>query len=127
MAHVVVQVNGRGYTMQCNDGEEPHLAELADLLNAEIERIKQAVGQVGDIRLLLMAGLVVADKLSEALKRVEELDEQIRTMQASRNGALKQGQELEEAVARRLDAAARRLESLARGGAEPAKQTENAT
>ena len=49
MAQVVVKVNGRAYTMQCNDGEEPHLAELGELLDSEIDRIKDAVGQVGDV------------------------------------------------------------------------------
>ena len=31
MAHVIVQVNGRPYTMQCPDGEEAHLRDLAKL------------------------------------------------------------------------------------------------
>jgi cell division protein ZapA len=128
MAQVVVKVNGRAYTMQCNDGEEAHLAELGELLDAEIDRIKHAVGQVGDVRLLLMAGLVVADKLADALKRIEELEEQMRTLQVSRNGALRHGQELEETVVRRLDAAARRLEAMARQAGQttdqPAVQTQ---
>lgn len=119
MAQVVVTVNGRAYTMQCNDGEESHLADLGELLDSEIDRIKEAVGQVGDVRLLLMGGLVVADKLADALKRIEDLEAQIRTIQASRNGALRQGQELEEKVVQRLDAAARRLESMARQAAQP--------
>ena len=124
MAQVVVTVNGRAYTMQCNDGEEAHLADLGELLDSEIERIKDAVGQVGDVRLLLMGGLVVADKLAEALKRIEDMEAQIRTIQASRNGALRQGQELEETVIQRLDAAARRLESMAREAARPGAKTE---
>jgi cell division protein ZapA len=122
MAQVVVTVNGRAYTMQCNDGEEAHLADLGELLDTEIARIKEAVGQVGDVRLLLMGGLVVADKLADALKRIEDLEAQIRTIQASRNGAVRQGQELEETVVARLDAAARRLEAMAREAAEPAGQ-----
>lgn len=122
MAQVVVTVNGRAYTMQCNDGEEAHLADLGELLDSEIERIRDAVGQVGDVRLLLMGGLVVADKLADALKRIEDLEAQIRTIQASRNGAVRQGQELEETVVARLDAAARRLEAMAREAAEPAGQ-----
>jgi cell division protein ZapA len=122
MAQVVVTVNGRAYTMQCNDGEEAHLADLGELLDSEIERIRDAVGQVGDVRLLLMGGLVVADKLADALKRIEDLEAQIRTIQASRNGAVRQGQELEETVVARLDAAARRLEAMARETAEPAGQ-----
>lgn len=122
MAQVVVTVNGRAYTMQCNDGEEAHLADLGELLDSEIERIKDAVGQVGDVRLLLMGGLVVADKLADALKRVEDLESQIRTIQASRSGAVRQGQELEETVIQRLDAAARRLESMAREAAQSTVQ-----
>jgi len=119
MAQVVVNVNGRAYTMQCNDGEEVHLAELGELLDSEIDRIKDAVGQVGDVRLLLMGGLVIADKLADALKRIEDLEAQNRTIQASRNGAMRQGQELEETVIQRLDAAARRLEAIARQAAQP--------
>jgi cell division protein ZapA len=114
MAQVVVTVNGRAYTMQCNDGEEAHLADLGELLDSEVDRIKDAVGQVGDVRLLLMGGLVIADKLADALKRIEDLEAQIRSIQASRNGAVRQGQELEETVVQRLDAAARRLEAMAR-------------
>ena len=125
MAQVVVTVNGRAYTMQCNDGEEAHLADLGELLNSEIDRIKDAVGQVGDVRLLLMGGLVIADKLSDALKRIEEVEGQMRTLQASRNGALRQGQEIEETVVQRLDAAARRLEAMAREGALPSGKTPN--
>lgn len=51
MAHVIVEVNGRPYTMQCPDGEEEHLKELARLLDAEVVRIRHSVGTVGDIRL----------------------------------------------------------------------------
>ncbi len=125
MAQVVVNVNGRAYTMQCNDGEELHLAELGELLDSEIDRIKDAVGQVGDVRLLLMGGLVIADKLADALKRIEDLEAQNRTIQASRNGALRQGQELEETVIQRLDAAARRLETIARTAAQPPAKAQN--
>ena len=39
MAHVIVEVNGRPYTMQCPDGEEDHLRELARLIDTEVSRI----------------------------------------------------------------------------------------
>jgi cell division protein ZapA (FtsZ GTPase activity inhibitor) len=55
MAHVIVQVNGRPYTMQCPDGEEEHLRDLAKLLDTEVARVRASVGSVGDIRLLVMA------------------------------------------------------------------------
>ena len=60
MAHVIVQVNGRPYTMQCPEGEEPHLKDLAELLDSEVQRVKTSVGNVGDIRMLVMAGLMLS-------------------------------------------------------------------
>ncbi|MEQ1521586.1 MAG: cell division protein ZapA, partial [Aestuariivirga sp.] len=87
MANVVVSVADRPYTMQCPDGEEDHLRELASLLDAEIVRIKQSVGSIGDIRLLVMSGLMVADRLSEAIRKIESLEDQIKGLRESRNQA----------------------------------------
>jgi cell division protein ZapA len=114
MAHVIVEVNGRPYTMQCPDGEEAHLKELARLLDSEVARIRQSVGSVGDIRLLVMAGLMVADRLSESILRIEELEEQVRGLRAERDEALAGAQALEQQVAQRLDSAAQRLAKLAK-------------
>jgi len=114
MGQVVVEVNGRPYTMNCSDGEEEHLVELAQLLDSEVTTIKGGVGQVGDIRLLLMAGLVVADRLSEALRKIEDLQDEVASLRDVRNGIAKQGAEQEDQVAERIEAAARRLDALAR-------------
>lgn len=134
MAQVVLTVNANSYTMQCNDGEEDHLRELGQVLDAEVSKIKSAVGQVGDIRLLLMSGLVIADRLSETLQRVEELEDQVQGLRQSKAEAVqqaeqhaaakaaeqasrqveKQGDKLSEDMSGRLDAAADRIEALAR-------------
>lgn len=113
MAQVVVQVNERPYTMQCADGEERHLQELARLLDGEVARIKNGVGQVGDIRLLLMAGLMVADQLTELRRRIEELQDQIHGLRESRSNAVNYGRTIEDRVAELLNLAAKRLETLA--------------
>jgi cell division protein ZapA len=113
MAQVVVQVNDRPYTMQCSDGEERQLQELARLLDGEVTRIKQSVGQVGDIRVLLMAGLMVADQLAEARRRIEELQDQINGLRESRSTAVNYGRSIEEQVADRLNSAAKRIDALA--------------
>lgn len=56
--------------MQCPEGEESHLTELAELLDSEVQHVKESVGNVGNIRMLVMAGLMVADRLSEAIRRI---------------------------------------------------------
>jgi len=114
MAQVIVTVNDRPYTMQCPDGEEEHLRELAAVLDGEVARIRQSVGAIGDIRLLVMAGLMVADRLSEASRKAEALEEQMKGLRESRNLAQLQAKDLEERVADRLDHATRRLEIIAK-------------
>lgn len=115
MAQVVVQVNDRPYTMQCSDGEERHLQELAMLLDQEVARIKDSVGTVGDVRVLLMAGLMVADQLAEARRRIGELEAQVEGLRELRARAVSHGVSVEDQVAERLSEAAKRIEALARG------------
>ena len=114
MAHVIVEVNGRPYTMQCPDGEEDHLRELARLLDSEVQRIRQSVGTVGDIRLLVMSGLMVADRLSEAIARIEALEQDVRALEDAKSEAEAATRMLETRASERLEVASRRLEVLAR-------------
>ncbi|WP_395689213.1 cell division protein ZapA [Aestuariivirga sp.] len=113
MAHVIVQVNGRPYTMQCQEGEENHLRELAELLDGEVQRVKANVGSVGDIRMLVMAGLMVADRLSEAIAKLQTLEEQVAGLREARTVAQAESAELQARFGERLMAASERLEKLA--------------
>lgn len=113
MAHVIVQVNGRPYTMQCPEGEEAHLRDLADLLDSEVQRVKTSVGNVGDIRMLVMAGLMVADRLSEAIAKIQALEEQVAGLREAKAAAQAETQALQSLFGDRLSAASQRLETLA--------------
>lgn len=105
--------------MQCDDGQEDHLAELGKLLDDEVTSIKNAVGQVGDIRLLLMAGLVIADRLSDALKRIEDAQDEMEALRQQSQSADVQDSGIEKKVSERLIAAAQRLEELAKNHSPP--------
>ena len=67
MAKVEITVNGRAYTIGCEDGHEQRLMRLAERFDAEVTKLAERVGQIGDLRLFLMAGLVVSDALDEAV------------------------------------------------------------
>ena len=103
MAHVIVQVNGRPYTMQCPEGEEAHLRDLAELLDSEVQRVKASVGNVGDIRMLVMAGLMVADRLSEAIAQIQALEEQVRGLREAQDAAQAKRGECKPTFGARLD------------------------
>lgn len=114
MGQVVITVNNRSFTMECADGEEDHLRELAALLDNQVKEIKAGVGEVGDIRLLVMAGLIIADQLSEAFDKVETLSAEIAGVHRTGSEAIEQSKEVERAAAERIEAAAERLEQISR-------------
>ena len=105
MPQVVVEINGRSYTLQCGDGQEEHLRRLARMVDDEVTAIRETAGPLGDIRLLIMASLVLAD-------RIHELREQLRA--AGDDSAQKAAERLLDA----MRAAAERLDRLP-AGAEP--------
>jgi cell division protein ZapA len=77
MAQVTVIVNNRNYTLACDDGEEDHLSELAAQIDNRIAELAPDVGQADDARLLLMAGLTLADDLTLAHERIAEVEEEL--------------------------------------------------
>ena len=66
MGQLTVTINGRDYVIACDDGQEEHLTRLSDYLNTRISELVAGAGQVGDTRLLVMLGLLIADELSDA-------------------------------------------------------------
>lgn len=72
MATVTVHVNGRPYPVGCEDGQEAHVAALAQAFDRQVREVGQQVGQVGDLRLFLMAALILADEVQDARARLAE-------------------------------------------------------
>ena len=66
MGKVTVTVGGRAYGLSCADGEEDHLAALGAHLAARADDLTAAIGSMSEPRLLLMAGLQIADELFAA-------------------------------------------------------------
>ena len=69
MATVTVEINGRPYAVGCADGQEERVRILARQFDAHVRQVGRDVGNVGDIRLFLMAALILADELHEARLR----------------------------------------------------------
>ena len=65
MAQVTIKINGYGYTIGCQDGEEPHLQAMADQIEDRVNKAKSLGSQSGEARLLVMAALFMADELHD--------------------------------------------------------------
>ncbi|MEL6666111.1 MAG: cell division protein ZapA [Pseudomonadota bacterium] len=66
MAKADIKLRGRSYSVACAPGQEARLIALSGQLNARVEEIASAVGNIGDDRLLLIASLALLDELDAA-------------------------------------------------------------
>lgn len=114
MAHVSVTINGRQYRMACDDGQEHHLARLAHDLDQRITRLRTNFGEIGDMRLTVMAALLIADELSESSQRARQFEEELGRMQEARRVNGERSQATTVAIAAALDSAAERIERVTR-------------
>lgn len=113
MPQVNVTINGKTYRMACDDGQEAHLEGLADRLNEIIGQLRQSFGEIGDQRLTVMAAITMGDDLAEAHRRIRRLEAELAAINETKTAVVSRFEESEATVARAIDQAAARLESLA--------------
>lgn len=114
MAQVTVTIAGKSYRMACGDGEETHLTGLAADLDAKIEELRGAFGEIGDMRLHVMAALTVADELAEAKRRIARMERDQEMLQDAAGSSNEQASVAEARIAASVIAAAERIERVAR-------------
>jgi cell division protein ZapA len=114
MSQVTVTIAGRTYRIACQDGEETHLESLAALYDGKIEEMRAAFGEIGDLRLHVMAAITVADDLSEARRRIQNLEGEIARLRSATTAGDARMNAVESQVADGIARAAERIERLAR-------------
>ncbi len=63
MAKADIVVNNRRYSVACAPGQEARLTTLGARLDKQVRQIADAVGDIGEARLLLVAALSLMDEL----------------------------------------------------------------
>lgn len=114
MATVTVTIDGKAYRMACDEGQEEHLSGLADRLDQYVTHLKSSFGEIGDLRLTVMAGIMVMDELAELQKRMQGLENEAETLRRSRDDALSRADKSEVALSEAIASAAQKIEVLAK-------------
>jgi cell division protein ZapA len=113
MAQVNLTVNGRVYRMACEDGEEEHVAQLGARFDAAVDELRSALGEIGDQRLMVMAGILMTDRLNDAERRLKRAEQDIRDLKDSRTNSAMRMDSMEERFAESMENAALRIERIA--------------
>jgi cell division protein ZapA len=119
MAKADISIRGRSFSIACAPGQELRIQRLGEQLDARTKQISNAVGDIGEERLLLITALALLDEL-----------DMVRRDAATSTDAAGQASEQLLRMAERIESLAARLEAAADAprrdaagpdGREPAK------
>jgi cell division protein ZapA len=70
VAKADISIRGRSFSIACAPGQEMRVQRLAEQLDARVRQISDAVGDIGEERLLLITALTLLDELDSARRGV---------------------------------------------------------
>ncbi len=114
MGQVAVTIDNKSYRMACDDGQEEHLAALAAYFDARVQDMRRSFGEIGDMRLAVMASITLADEVTELKRKLaaaEAAAAEARNAAAGSDAAIA-AREADAAAA--VAAAAERIERIAK-------------
>lgn len=90
MPELRITIGGREFEVSCQEGEEHFLHTAAAMLDTEAQVLAAQIGRIPEGRMLLMAGLMLADKtagmedgMRQAKAQVAELEAQLAALRAN--------------------------------------------
>ena len=114
MPQVAVTISGRTYRIACSEGEERHLETLAAMFDGKISEMRTAFGEIGDMRLHVMAALTFADELDERTARLAAAEGELAALRERTRADDERAQASEIYMAETLAKTAERIERLAK-------------
>ncbi len=91
MPQVEITIGGRNFEVACQDGEEQFLMTAAAMLDVEASSLSTQVGRMPESRMLLMAGLLLADRTAGLEDKVRIAEGKLAQVQAQLETAGSQG------------------------------------
>ncbi|SMO43828.1 cell division protein ZapA [Ruegeria faecimaris] len=82
MPELTIQIGGRGFEVSCQEGEEVFLQAAAKLLDDEAQVLSDQIGRMPESRMLLMAGLMLADKAAATGDKINSLENKLAEAEA---------------------------------------------
>lgn len=82
MPDVQITIGGRSFEVACQEGEESFLKSAAGLLDNEASVLVGQIGRLPEARILLMSGLMLADKTGGLEERLQATEKELAKLQA---------------------------------------------
>ncbi|MDF3413484.1 cell division protein ZapA [Sulfitobacter sp. M57] len=86
MPETKITIGGRQFDVACQEGEETYLHAAAKMLDDEAQVLSDQVGRMPEARMLLMAGLLLADKTASVEDKIKEVRAELAEREAELAG-----------------------------------------
>ena len=113
MSQVTVIIDSKTYRMACEEGQEEHLSDLAGRFDRYVGHLKSQFGEIGDLRITVMAGIMVMDELHELQRRMRGLEAEVETLKKTRDNALTKVDKTDHDLAVALSEVTDKIEQIA--------------
>jgi len=74
MSQVTIEIGGRSFDVVCQEGEESYLKTAAAMLDQEAQKLESSGARITESRMLLMAGLLLADRTAASEEKLSKSD-----------------------------------------------------
>ncbi|MGR3660562.1 MAG: cell division protein ZapA [Paracoccaceae bacterium] len=81
MPEIKITIGGREFEVACQEGEEHYLQSAASYLDVEASALNSQIGRMPEPRMLLMSGLMLADKTAGLEEQLATLKEKLSAQQ----------------------------------------------
>ena len=113
MAQVTVSIDGKAYRMACEEGQEQHLIDLASRFDCYVGHLKGQFGEIGDLRITVMAGIMVMDEMTELSRQVAALTAEVEALRNNRDGTASARDERDQQLTAVVEEMTSRINALA--------------
>jgi cell division protein ZapA len=105
MSRVSLTINNRQFRLECEDGHEGYLMNLAREVDNRINGLRSKFGVIHDNEPMVMLAITFADELAQAGQRIRRLEEELIAISDRHRAA-------QAAIAAALSTAAERVENI---------------
>lgn len=82
MPEIHIEIGGRTFEVACQEGEEHYLQSAAKILDEEASVLTAQIGRIPEARMLLMAGLMLADKTAGVQDKLKAMEDRMAEKEA---------------------------------------------
>ncbi len=82
MPEETITIGGKNFEVACQEGEEKFLHTAAGMLDNEAQTLITQIGRLPEARMLLMAGLMLADRTAGVEDRLRTAEEEVERLRA---------------------------------------------